>query len=152
MDNSKFLKTVIIILLLINIGTLTFMWMHQHGMPPPHQPEIGNYLMHELKFTEAQKNQFEQMRDEHRHEIDGLRKKSREMHDSFFDLLGNSQADSNNVNQMADSITSLQKEIEISTFYHFQKVRTICTREQQEKFDEIIKEALSMMAPRKHGR
>ena len=153
MDNSKFLKTVIIILLLINIGTLAFMWMqHQHGMPPPHQPAIGNYLMHELKFTEAQKNQFEQMRDEHRREIDGLRKKSRERHDSFFDLLGNSQADSNSVNQMADSITSLQKEIEISTFYHFQKVRTICTREQQEKFDEIIKEALRMMAPRKHGR
>ena len=154
MDNAKFLKTVIIILLLINIGTLAFMWMQypRHGMPPPHPPEIGKYLMHELQFTEVQKNQYEELRDEHRHMMDGLREKSKDFHDVFFELLGNNPIDSNKVTQLADSITAIQKEIEISTFYHFQKVRMICSPAQQNKFDDVIKDALRMMAPRPPGR
>ena len=153
MDNSKFLKTVIVVLLIINIGTLAFMWkkMPGHGMPPPPQ-EIGRYLMHELKFTDEQVKQYEQLREEHRNSIDHLRRQSRNLHDAFFDLLSASPVDSSKVNELADSIVSLQKQIEISTYYHFQKVRTLCTPEQQQQFDKVIKDALAMMAPRPPGR
>ncbi len=148
MENSKFLKIVIIILLLINISTLAFMWMHKgpHGMPPPRQ-EIGDFLIRELNFTETQRKQFVKMRDEHRSSVRNLREQSRELHDDFFDLLASSSTDSIKVNQLADSITFNQKQIELSTFYHFQKVRGICTTEQQKKFDEVINDALRMMAP-----
>jgi hypothetical protein len=40
---------------------------------------------------------------------------------------------------------------ELGTFYHFQKVRAICDEKQKKKFDEIIKEAARMMAPRRDG-
>lgn len=153
MDNSKFLKTVIIILLLINISTLAFMWMQKpgHGMPPPPPQEVGNFLMHELHFTEAQVKQYEEMREEHRGYVENLRKESRELHDAYFDMLGITPTDTNKVNQMADSLSQFQKQIELSTFYHFQKVRMICTAEQQKKFDEVINEGLRMMAPRPPG-
>ena len=148
MENSRFFKTVIIILLFINMSTLAFMWMNKppHGMPPPRQ-EVGDFLMRELNFTDAQRNQFEKLRDEHRNSVRDLRDHSRDLHDSFFDLLSTGMSDSTKVVQYADSITSRQKQIELSTFYHFQKVRKICTPEQQKKFDKIIKDALRMMAP-----
>ena len=151
---TKFLKIVIIILLLINICTLAFMWMQKpgHGMHLPPPQEIGHFLTHELNFSETQEKQFELLRDEHRHSVEKLRKKSRELHDAFFDLLGITPVDSIKIINMADSITAVQKQIELSTFYHFQKVRTICTPEQQQKFDDVIKDALRMMAPRPHGR
>lgn len=148
MENSRFLKIVIIILLLINISTLAFMWMHKgpHGMPPPRQ-EIGDFLMRELNFTDTQRNQYEKMRDEHRSSVRNLRDRSRELHDDFFELLGTIPIDSIKANQLADSITIIQKQIELSTFYHFQQVRSNCTAEQQKKFDEVINDALIMMAP-----
>ena len=38
--------------------------------------------------------------------------------------------------------------IELTTFYDFKKIRSICNAEQQKKFDEIIGEAFRMMGPR----
>ncbi|MCX6273914.1 MAG: Spy/CpxP family protein refolding chaperone [Bacteroidetes bacterium] len=149
MDNSKFLKAAIIVLLLINISTLGFMWFHNapgNMNPPPHR-EIGDFLMHELNFTDAQRHQFEELREDHRKSVDALRDESRKMHDEFFGLLGASVADSVKINLLADSLTALQKQIELSTFFHFQKVRAMCSPEQQQKFDEVIKEGLRMMAP-----
>ncbi len=147
MDNSKFLKIVIIILLFINISTLAFIWMHKppHAMPPPPSQEIGDFLMHELNFTEAQRTQFVYMRDEHRSSVRDLRDESQYLRDKFFDLLDAIPPDTIKIYQLADSLTSVQKQIELSTFYHFQKVRTICSPRQQKKFDEVIKEGLRML-------
>jgi len=147
MDNSKFLKTAIILLLIINLGTLSYLWIQKDGHRPP-PPEIGNFLMHELNFINDQEKQFIQLRDEHRNMTGELKDRSRKLHDNFFNLLSENPADSAKVNLMADSMISIQKQIELSTFYHFQKVRAICTPEQQKRFDNIISDAMAMMAPR----
>ncbi len=149
MESSKFLKIVIVILLLINISTLGFMFMQRpaHGMPPP-PPDAGAFLSHELNFTEDQEKQLDLLRRENRSVIETFRENGKEFHDQFFDLLNSSPVDSGMVSSKADSICSNQKQIELATFYHFQKVRAICNPEQKKKFDEVIKEALRMMAPR----
>jgi protein CpxP len=149
MESSKFLKVVIVILLLINIATLGFMFMQRppHGGPPPPM-DAGNYIAHKLNFTNDQQDKLEQLRDENRNIIENLRRHSKDLHDDYFDLLQNQLVDSNNVNVRADSILANQKQIELATFYHFQKIRAICTTDQQKKFDDIIKDALRMMAPR----
>ena len=150
MESSKFLKIVIVILLLINISTLGFMFMQNspHGMPP-HRPDAGVFLSHELNFNSDQEKQLDQLRNENRSVIEALRENGKNVHDQFFDLLNTSPIDSALVSSKADSICSNQKQIELATFYHFQKVRAICTPEQKKEFDEIIKDALRMMAPRR---
>ena len=152
MDNSKFLKVVIIILLLINISTLVFMWMHQppHDHPPHGHGDSMEYLTHELKLTDDQQKQLEAMRDQHHDAMEEVQHRSRKAHDDYFNLLGNPNTDSTMVNAAADSILALQKQIELLTFYHFKKLRAICTPEQQKKFDEIISDAMSKMAPPPH--
>jgi len=150
MDSNRFLKIVIVALLFINLGTLSFIWMQQgkQGAPgPPPRGSVFEFLTHELKLSEQQQQQYEQMRDEHHATVEGLQKNSRQLHRQYFELLHGNLADSIQVNSMADSIASIQKQIDLITFYHFQKVRTICTPEQQKKFDEVIDEALYMMAP-----
>ena len=42
-----------------------------------------------------------------------------------------------------------QKEIELVTFRHFQKVRELCDENQKKKFDEVIKEVINMMGQNK---
>jgi periplasmic protein CpxP/Spy len=150
MDNSRFLKIVIVVLLIINIATLAFLWTApmRHGPPPMRGEDVAGFLSRELNFTPEQQKQFEELRKEHHDNIDNIRQQDREMHDKFFDLLCTNPVDSAFVGQMADSMSGFRKQIELLTFYHFQKVRGICTAEQQKKFDEVIDDALRMMAPK----
>ncbi len=153
MDNSRFLKIVIIILLLINIGTLGYMWMQKpQDRPGPPRKDISGFLTRELNFTEDQKKQFETLRNEHHDAIENIQEKDREMHDKYFDLLQSAAEDSLLVTSLADSMSENRKQIELITFHHFRKVRNICDDKQKKKFDEIINDALRMMAPRLHGR
>jgi Spy/CpxP family protein refolding chaperone len=154
MDSNRFLKIVIVVLLIINIGTLGFMWVqHGHiGPPPPRGGEdVALFLTHELMFSKDQEKQFELLRTAHHEGVEQIQHGGRSLHDRFFDLIQQPTPDTLLVQQMADSIAAIQKEIELLTFHHFQKVRAICTPEQQKKFDEIIDEALRMMAPRPPG-
>lgn len=149
MDNSRFLKTVITILLIINIGTLTFMWVHRppvEGRPPRH--DVGEFLSHELNFSNNQENKFNELKKEHHQSTEMLRDKNKLFHDQFFDLMKTNPVDSTKVNSTLDSICSTQKQLELVTFSHFQKIRALCTSDQQKKFDEVIDEALRMMAPK----
>ncbi|MEI8279910.1 MAG: hypothetical protein WCG87_09115 [Bacteroidota bacterium] len=157
MDNSKFLKVVIICLLLVNIGTLSFMWTQRGHMPPP-QPAGGGrgsveeFLTRELKLNEQQQQQYEVLRKEHHEGVVHYDELGKELKDRYFAMLHDSHTDSALVKQLADSIADTRKNIELITFYHFKKVRAICTTdEQKKKFDEVIGEALKSMdhGPRK---
>lgn len=154
MDNTKFLKIVIVLLLLINIGTIAFLWMHrpQHEDGSHAQFDMVSYLSHELNFTDAQQQLAKQLIEENRNSRVSLREKNKELHDQFFDLLGSASADADTVKSMADSIASIQCKLELLTFYHFQKMRGICNEEQKKKFDLVIKDALRMMAPKPQGK
>jgi len=147
MNNSKFLKIVIVLLLLINISTITFMWLNK----PPKHDAVGDYFAQELQFTAKQKEQFDALKQEHRSQVEGLRAENKEKHDAYFELLKNPSVDSATVKKAASQILKIKEQEELALFYHFQKVRAICTASQQEKFDEIINEAARMMAPRPRG-
>lgn len=154
MENTKFLKVTIVVLLLINIATLLFMWMgrpHPGGpMPPPPggPPRIAEYLTHELNLSVEQQKKFQELRDENHEQIEELNKKNGRLHHEYFDILGAAQLDSAKMMQLADSMSQCTKQIELLTFNHFRSVRAICDVEQQKKFDVIIQDALRMMAPK----
>ena len=154
MESAKFLKTVIIILLLINIGSLAFMWFDRphHGSPPPHEGgDAMEFLIRELQLTAEQKNQLEELREQHHNATEPLQRASRKLHDQYFNMLGNANTDSATVVQTADSMIAIQKQIELNTYYHFKSIRTICTPEQQKKFDEVVADALHQMARKPPG-
>ena len=147
MENNRFLKIVIMVLLVINIGTISFIWFQHsplnHG---PRPPQIGEYLAHELNFTDEQQKQFEDLRSQHRDKIDPIRNSSKALHDSLFALLKSPQ-DSLKINETIEAIATTQIKIEQATFEHLIKIRNICTPEQQHKFDSVINDAMRMMAP-----
>ncbi|MEO8148007.1 MAG: periplasmic heavy metal sensor [Bacteroidia bacterium] len=154
MESAKFLKTVVIILLLINIGTLAFMWFDKphHGPPPPHEGgDAMEFLSRELKFSDAQQKQFEELREQHHDAVEPLQKASRKLHDQYFNMLADANTDSLTIVQVADSMIAVQKQIELKTYYHFKSVRAICTPEQQKKFDDVIADALHQMARKPPG-
>ncbi len=155
MENTRFLKITIIVLLVVNIATLVFMWTGRNGGPrPPHgggPPRIAEYLTEELKLSEEQQKQFKELRDSNHERIQEINEKNGKLHKAYFEMLGASPVDMNKVSLIADSMSAYTKQIELLTFEHFQKVRGMCDPTQQKKFDLIIQDALRMMAPPKGG-
>jgi Spy/CpxP family protein refolding chaperone len=144
MNNTKFLKVVIMLLLLINISAIAFMWFNR----PQPKDNIGDFFAKELHFTDKQKEQFNVLRDEHRQQRQSLKALDKEKHDAYFDLIKNTAIDSTAIKKAITELLKIKEKEELGTFSHFQKVRAICDETQKEKFDKIIGEATRMMAPR----
>lgn len=166
-DNSvKLWRGLVILLTLLNISLLISFWLkpnhgrldkvhEMHKMPSGKNDHNGpgEMLIRELQFNPDQVDEFIKLRDEHRKSIRELQVKGHQLRDQFFDQLKMENVNSKNVNQIADSIAANQRSIEITTFHHFQKVRTICSEEQKKIFDDIINEVTKQMGqtPMKPG-
>ena len=144
-NKTKFLSFIIIALLLMNAGTLTVMYLHAPERGGNSPQEVSRWLTEQLKLNTEQQEQYKVLQDEHRKKMDAIHLQDRDLHDRYFQLLHRETTDSLLVNQLADSIAINRKQTELTTFYDFKKIRSICNTEQQKKFDEIIGEALKMM-------
>ena len=145
MENLKFYKIAIALLLLLNIGTLTFMWLHR----PPHPGARGPFMfiVKATGMDDAQQETYRQLRDAHRSKLDAYRMQNSKIRGQMFDLLAEYGEDGAQVRQLADSIAAVKREEELLTYEHFRRVREICRPEQQSKFDAAIGEAIQSMAP-----
>ena len=165
-EKPKILTYTIIALFLLNFGTLAFMWLHKPPPPPeferregPPGHEMGqehdrrdgerpaDFISHELNFSQQQKADFEKLKQEHQTVMKQAHDDMKKNKDEIFSYISKGQNDSVKVNQLADNIAKDQKQIELATYNHFQKVRALCDDNQKKKFDEIIGEVLRMMAP-----
>ena len=156
MSESRFLKLVVIGLLLLNAGTLGYLLLGERGgnggprggmEHPVHRGGPGGparFLRERLQLTDAQESQYRDMRDSHRASVIQIRSRIRDARRKLYGLMhdGTQPADSVAAVPLLDSMAAAQREIDSVTFAHFQELRGICTPEQQKKFDAVIEEAL----------
>ena len=86
----KWLAGTTVLLILINVSVVGFMWFGHHpprpGMGGPIGPpgsERAQVIIHELGFNDAQRKQFEILRDEHQHVMKAVNEKDRHTHDAL---------------------------------------------------------------------
>jgi Spy/CpxP family protein refolding chaperone len=145
-DSSKIklLAGTTILLIVLNIVIVVFIWFGPHPPRPTHQetggpgPDRAEVIIHELKLDDAQRMQFEQLRDEHHHIIMNVNDKDRHTHQALFDLVKNGQDNSGTSDSLINEIAENRKQIEHATYDHLERLRKICTPEQQKIFDDII--------------
>ena len=146
---NRTLNIIVIILLVANIASFGFFWLRQTGQlknePMAQRGEAVEFLVRELKMTDAQRNELKRLRSEHRETIAPLKKQQEELKDSFFALVKNDSVPQSDINDLLSRMGSIDKEIDLVTLNHFKAIRKICTIEQQPKFDEIIQQAIRMM-------
>lgn len=163
-DKPKIMGLIILALLVLNFGTLSFMWINRppkpehermHEGPGPehieHPGHPGEFLIHELKLNDTQQKDFEKLRDEHQKQMKQVFDDIRKNKDELFAMLSNPAADTNKISGLTDNIAKGQKQIELATYDHFKKVRALCDDNQKKKFDEIIGDVLKMMAMQPPG-
>jgi protein CpxP len=149
---NKLLTGLVILLLLANAATIATFWFAKARHPRPPQGTPADFLIKELNLDNKQQEQFLQLVKEHREAAEQLRKKIKEGKDIFFDLLKQSPVNDSAKKAAAADVSNTTAQLDLLTFDHFQKIRTLCNPEQQKKFDSIIHEVTGMMAmPRPMG-
>lgn len=140
MNTSRKIIFLIVALILMNLVLTGFLLFRR----PPHPGlEAYHFLVHELQLSDKQEEQYRQLRDDHHAAVTSIRDEMGELRDRLY--AGPPEESS----ALIDSIAGLQGEVERITYQHFQALRKICEPRQQERFDEIIAEAVRKMAPPK---
>ncbi len=152
-DSSKIklLAGTTVLLILLNVVVIGLMWFgphHRPGMGPGPGHDRAEVIIHELKFDDAQRRQFEQLKDQHHSIMMAIDEKDHKTHDALFELIKNGQDSTAAADSLINEIAQNKKQIELATYHHMAQVRRICTAEQQKKFDEII---INLMTHRGEG-
>lgn len=145
MGTLKFYKIAVVALLLLNIGTLTFLWLNR----PPDPREAGpfRFLVNATDMDEAQQQAYQKLRQEHRTSLETYRSQNRQVREAMFRLLATNEENAREVLLLADSLGALRAKEERFTYAHFRQVRALCRPDQLPRFDAAIGEAVQSMGP-----
>ncbi len=153
--NNSWLYLVAGIIITANIVTLAMLWIHRGGNDEhrdrPQGPNLFEYLSKELSLSKQQQDAYRDLRNEHREGSRQLQDSIRNAKDELFDLLKQTNVQEEAIMQQSNKAASLGAKLDNLTFHHFQKLRALCDPDQQKKFDGVIRDALRMMGPQRHG-
>ena len=153
--NNRWFSAVILLLLTANMVTLALLWIHRPGNekdrkmqgPPPGQ--AFEFITKELKLDSPQQATYKILREEHQKGQQPLQDSIRMAKDGFFALLSQASVSDDSLKMYSNRISMAEQQLDMYTFRHFQKLRAICNKEQQTKFDSIIQQVLRSLAPGK---
>ncbi|GAB2816147.1 Spy/CpxP family protein refolding chaperone [Ferruginibacter profundus] len=148
---NKILTWLVVLLLIGNVTSIVLFWMNRNTQLPASKATPTEFLIKELKFDIKQQEQLELLVARHKEQVPPLRRNIRASKEALFDLL--------KVYNLSDSAkTAALKAVSVNTealdsvtFTHFQKIRELCTPEQQNKFDQIIHQVTAMKAQSRPG-
>lgn len=153
MAKTRSLVTIIIFLLITNVGMLLFFIF---SSKPSVKKESGrdqggsmyNSLQNEVGFSTAQLERYQVLRKEQRDIVKPLFGELRTAKKDFYDLLYTDTISDSLVIADADSIAQKQKKLDLQVFRYFKNIRNICTPGQLQKFDSTVNKVVIRMVGR----
>jgi len=143
----KYWKVFAFVLIAINLILIILLIIGTKGRPHLDNMERGtpgDFIIKKLNFNQQQAVAFNQLRKTHHDSIEILQEEGRKLRKSFFDGLKTNNSINND--SVANMIAVNQKQIELLTYHHFEKVKQLCTPEQKQIFDEIIEDVLKNLS------
>lgn len=157
----KFLIAVVTILILLNVGIITVLWMDQDdrikiGKQPPPKPQehnqISTVLKNELGFNEEQIKFYLEMRDNTRQEVERLGRQIKELKHQLFDGALTDNNDGRDFDKLLNEILMVQEQLERTTYQHFVDLKNLCNAEQKEKLHSLLDKLLPPPKEKKSDR
>jgi hypothetical protein len=148
MKRTTTYQVIIILLIVINLGSLAFIWFHYpEKEKPAYRPAAPGFLIKELNLSGPQKVEYFRLRRNHREILRNLERRDRMLHQRFFDCLLLDIPDTLRIHALADSIAANRRQMELVTYNHFLNITKMLSPEQQKRFDVIFHEVLRMVLP-----
>jgi protein CpxP len=144
MKKETFLVLVIIALLLLNLGTLGYLFMQQqrqtHNFPHHQPPRPDKLIIERLQLNDNQIEQFEESKFKHRSNIIKLEQEAAQLHAAYFSLLKQPKYNYTEADSFQQLLAQNQIEKDSVTFLHFEELKAICTEKQIPLFYNLIEE------------
>ena len=144
-SQRRLMVLAIVVLLILNLATLGTFWFFKSGKSQesfrknrPHKVE--KFLINKLDFDSRQSQELGRLMEEHRAGAIEILKSMQTYREELYDAI--SSEDSLQVEQITGRIAAAQATLDKATYYHFRSIRQICTPEQRQKFDSVIKEVI----------
>ncbi|MDX2362240.1 MAG: hypothetical protein QNK23_15645 [Crocinitomicaceae bacterium] len=141
MKGTRFYKSIIALLVIINIGLIVFMWMGKPSHPP--HPGEGPLLSEKIGLTGESKTSVDALEKQHHVDKKKLMQLDRELHQQMFDLVGAEEDPS----EIQSQLNANKEEVERMTFDFFDDVASYCTPEQIDELHSFIEHRLIRMGP-----
>jgi Spy/CpxP family protein refolding chaperone len=153
MSKTRSLVTIIIFLLITNVGMLLFFVFSSKPVKKEPDREQGgggmyNSLQKEVGFSTAQLDRYQVLRKEQRDIVRPLFVELRAAKKNFYDLLYSDTVSDSLIIADADSIAQKQKKLDIQMFHYFKNIRNMCTPDQLQKFDSTVNKVVTRMIGR----
>lgn len=158
MEKTKLLTVAVITLLLLNLGTLGFLFLsgsnghHPHrGQGPEGGPKPREIIIEKLHFDGNQQKEYDKLIKWHQGEIrrldEGIRKAKNDLYSGLSEDTINEHAKDN----LITLLNSYQKQIETTHFKHFEDIKKLCHKDQLEDYNALTDELARIFAPKPRG-
>jgi periplasmic protein CpxP/Spy len=152
-SQNKLLIRCVIFLTLLNVFSISiFLWKEFHHGPllfPQNEDyhDVSVVLQHELNLTAEQAEQIKKLRSDFFEKETILTATIRNERDSMNELMFNKDTDATLVKALAKRVADNEYQMELYRFEQAQQLKAICTPEQLEKFNGMVKEIRDYFRP-----
>ncbi len=147
MEKTKLLTFAVIALLLLNFGTLGFLFLSgPKGHPPPQGDGLDGgikpreIIIEKLHFDTNQQKEYDKLIQWHQSEIRTIEDNIREAKDQLYQILSTPEVSSKTKDSLINTLALYQKQIETTHFKHFEDIKKMCRKEQLEDFNNLTEE------------
>lgn len=148
MKKETLLTTAVIALLLLNFGTLGFLFFRKPPPPPGMGPErLERHIAETLQLDAGQKQAFEQLKSAHHEQMLASDRAYRNALENYFDLLKNDTVDTAQRDSLQAVLSQIQQNRLHVTFQHFADLKALCSPEQQQHFKTLLPDLLQVILP-----
>jgi Spy/CpxP family protein refolding chaperone len=155
-SQNKLLKKVVVIIVIINLVLIGFVFWKEIKKPK-HEPElyphpeafkdVSGILKEELNLTAEQTEKIQQLRSDYFEKENSLAKMMKAERDSMNEIMFNRNTDEIKLHQLAHEVAAHEEEMENLRISQAKDLKAICTTEQQEKFEHLVKEIRDYFRP-----
>jgi len=147
LSNIKFLWIVILVLIILNIASITAVWIEERGDEIPVLRERAmmnrrdHFLKRELNFTPGQQAEFDSLLVKHRSQLELKMEEIRTLREELMGMMRNQEFTPESEG-IVNRIAERQSELEKLNYNHFKEVMAICNEEQKQIFLKTIRRAV----------
>jgi Spy/CpxP family protein refolding chaperone len=141
---KKLLTRIVILLIVLNLFSIgMFLWT-DYFRKPPRQPnpnefrDVSSILKRELNLSEKQVDQLRKLRSGFFEQEKTLSEAIRSERDSINSTMFNKSTNEELVRSLARKVAENEYKIELLRFEQAQKLKSICTPEQMQKFEGLV--------------
>ncbi len=143
LTNKRFLWIIILILLILNIASLTTIWLRPWESGVRETREFrrpgakDHFLNKRLNFTPEQQAQFEKLLKKHRNALDTKVIEISSLREELMGMMRNQEFTTES-EKIVQTIGQKQSELELINYNHFKEIMAICNDEQKQVFLETM--------------